>query len=172
MSDCLYDQHAVCFNSRIPPESVSSKSGRGAKFCNQHIKKHCSVFYPLRLKYAPAYHWSRAMRLISMFLLASLAGAVCAADAPPPDLQPLPPPPALDPNSADPDLESQVTITRKKDVVIEEYRVAGKLYKIKVIPKVGKPYYLIDERGDGEFSRMDGPDAANMRPPRWVLFNF
>jgi hypothetical protein len=112
------------------------------------------------------------MRLISVLLLACVAGAARAADAPVPDLQPLPKPPAIDANAADPDLEPQVTITRKKDVVIEEYRVGGKLYKIKVIPKIGKPYYLIDERGDGEFSRQDGPDAANMRPPRWVIFSF
>jgi len=112
------------------------------------------------------------MRLISVLLLGSLAGAVCAADAPPPDLQPLPPPPAFDPNAADSDLEPQVTIVKKADMVIEEYRVHGKLYKIKVTPKIGKPYYLIDERGDGEFSRQDGPDASNLRPPRWVIFNF
>lgn len=112
------------------------------------------------------------MRLISVFMLASLTSAAWAADAPPPDLKPLPPPPAMNSTAQDSDLEPQVTITTRKDVVIEEYRVGGKLYKIKVIPKVGKPYYLIDERGDGEFSRQDGPDAANMRPPRWVIFSF
>ena len=80
------------------------------------------------------------MRLFSLLLLASLAGAVHAADAPPADLQPLPPPPAFDPNSADPDLEPEVTITQRKDVVVEEYRVGGKIYTMKVIPKVGPPY--------------------------------
>lgn len=112
------------------------------------------------------------MRLISVFILASLAGVAWAVDTPPPDLQALPPPPALNPDSTDADLEPQVTIVKKKDLVIEEYRVAGKLYKIKVTPKIGSPYYLIDDRGDGEFSRIDGPDAANMRPPRWVIFKF
>lgn len=112
------------------------------------------------------------MRLISVLLLGCLAGVAFAADAPPPVLQPLPPPPALDANSADTDLEPQITITRKKDVVIEEYRVGGKLFKIKVTPKVGKPYYLIDERGDGQFSRQDGPDASNLRPPQWVIHQF
>jgi hypothetical protein len=57
-------------------------------------------------------------------------------------------------------------------LVIEEYRVGGKLFKIKVTPKIGKPYYLIDERGDGQFSRQDGPDASNMRPPQWVIHRF
>ena len=112
------------------------------------------------------------MRLISVLMLVSLSGAAVAADAPSPDLQPLPPPPVLDRSASDNDLEPQITIIKKKDTVVEEYRMHGKLYKIRVIPKVGKPYYMIDERGDGEFSRQDGPDAANMRPPRWVLFSF
>ena len=112
------------------------------------------------------------MRLLSILLLSCLAGTALAADASPPDLKPLPPPPALDPNSPDDDLESQVTITKKKDMVIEEYRVGGKLFKIKVIPKIGPPYFLIDERGDGQFSRQDGPDASNLRPPQWVIHQF
>ncbi len=112
------------------------------------------------------------MRFLSVLLWAGLSVPVCAADAPPPVLQPLAPPPALDASSADTDLEPQVTIVNKKDMVVEEYRVGGKLYKIKVTPKIGLPYYLIDDRGDGEFSRQDGTDAMNMRPPRWVLFTF
>jgi len=112
------------------------------------------------------------MRLLSILLLSCLAGTALAADASPPDLKPLPPPPALDPSSPDDDLEPQVTITKKKDMVIEEYRVGGKLFKIKVIPKIGPPYFLIDERGDGQFSRQDGPDASNLRPPQWVIRQF
>ena len=84
----------------------------------------------------------------------------------------MPPPPALDPNAQDSDLEPQVTITKKDDQVIEEYRVAGKLYMIKVTPKIGKPYYMVDDRGDGEFSRQDGPVGSNLRPPRWVIHRF
>jgi len=112
------------------------------------------------------------MRLISVILLAGLAGTAIAADAPQPDLQPLPPPPALDTNIQDGDLEPQVTITKKEDVVIEEYRAGGKLYMIKVTPKVGPPYYLVDERGDGEFSRQDGPLGPQLSPPRWIIYRF
>jgi len=112
------------------------------------------------------------MRLISILLLSSVAGACFAADAPPPDFKQLPSPPALDANTQDADMEPQVTITRKKDVVIEEYRVGGKLFKIKVTPKIGKPYYLVDERGDGQFSRQDGPDGSSLRPPQWVIHQF
>ena len=113
------------------------------------------------------------MRLVSVLLLSSLAGAAFAGDAPPaPDWKPLPPPPALAPNAQDSDLEPQVTITKKTDLVIEEYRVGGKLYMIKVTPKIGLPYYMIDERGDGEFSRQDGPIGPQVSPPRWVIHRF
>jgi hypothetical protein len=112
------------------------------------------------------------MRLISVLLLASLTGAAHAAEPVPQDLQPLPAPPAFDPNAGDSELEPEVTIVKKKDMVIEEYRVKGKLYKIKITPKVGKPYFMIDARGDGEFSRQDGPDGSNLRPPQWVIFEF
>ena len=112
------------------------------------------------------------MRLLSILLLSCLAGGAYAAGITPPDLQPLPAPPALDANAPDSDFEPQVTITRKKDMVIEEYRVGGRLFKIKVIPKVGKPYFLVDERGDGQFSRQDGPDGSNLRPPQWVIHEF
>lgn len=113
------------------------------------------------------------MRLMSVLLLSCLAGTAYAGDAPPaPDWKPLPPPPALDPSAQDSDLEPQVTITKKTDMVIEEYRMGGKLYMIKVTPKIGKPYFMIDERGDGQFSRQDGPVGSNLRPPRWVIHTF
>lgn len=113
------------------------------------------------------------MRLISVFLLSCLAGTVLATEAPKaPDWKPLPPPPVLEPLAQETDLEPEVTITKKTEMVVEEYRVKGKLFKIKVTPKIGKPYFLIDVRGDGQFSRQDGPDASNLRPPQWVIHQF
>lgn len=111
------------------------------------------------------------MRLISLILLGSIAAAAFAAEEAAPAFKDAPPPPVLEKNKVD-DEEPQVTIVQKKDMVVEEYRIAGKLYKIKVTPKVGPPYYLVDETGSGEFTRMDGPDAVNLRPPRWVIFRF
>jgi len=113
------------------------------------------------------------MRLLSVLLLASLAGTTLASDAPlTPQYKPLPPPPAMDQNAQDSDLEPQVTITEKKDVRIEEYRSGGKLYMIKVTPKVGAPYYLIDEQGNGSFARQEGPLGPQVSPPRWVIHRF
>jgi hypothetical protein len=43
--------------------------------------------------------------------------------------------------------------------VISEYRVAGQLHMVKVVPARGPTYYLIDSNGDGRLdsSKGDGP---------------
>lgn len=91
----------------------------------------------------------------------------------PSDLQPVPeasPPPA-GAKGGDADLEPEVTITTKEGAKVEEYRIRGKLYAMKVTPAKGPPYYLIDERGDGEFIRHDNLDSG-LRVPNWVIFRF
>ncbi len=109
------------------------------------------------------------MRLITMLFLSLLCFGVHAADQQP-DLQSVPPPPALDTSGAPSD-QPEVTITKQTEQTVEEYRVAGKLYMIKITPKIGKPYYLVDDRGDGKFSRQESLDSG-FRPPRWVLHRF
>lgn len=104
------------------------------------------------------------MRLITLLILSSLCGGAYAADR-----APVPPPPALDPNEAVD--EPQVTITKETEQTIEEYRAGGRLYMIKITPKVGPPYYLVDDKGDGRFMRHDGLDSG-VRPPRWILHQF
>jgi hypothetical protein len=42
---------------------------------------------------------------------------------------------------------------------------------MKVTPTQGAPYYLIDERGDGQFVRRDNLDSG-LRVPNWVIFRF
>lgn len=123
------------------------------------------------------------MRL-KLFLLLSIfsAGAYAADNAS--KMQPAPPPPALDAagsKDATPAKSSsgnasstdapQVTITKQTGQTIEEYRVGGRLYMIKIIPKIGKPYYLVDDRGDGKFVRQDTLDNG-FRVPRWVIHRF
>ena len=108
------------------------------------------------------------MRLIFILLLSGLYGTAFAEQASPADI---PPPPKLETIEDDSDLESQVTITKQTEQTVEEYRVGGKLYMIKIIPKIGVPYYLVDDRGDGKFSRQESLDSG-IRPPRWVIHNF
>lgn len=111
------------------------------------------------------------MRSLLPLLLGSIAFCAYAEAPVPSDLQPLPPPPPPADNSGSVDQPPEVTITKKTEQTIEEYRVGGRLYMIKVTPKIGKPYYLVDDMGDGKFSRMEGLNAG-FRPPRWVIHRF
>jgi hypothetical protein len=66
--------------------------------------------------------------------------------------------------------EPEVTITTKGETLHEEYRLGGRLYMIKVIPANGRPYYLIDNEGRGEFVRSDF--QSSVAPPMWVIKRF
>ena len=106
------------------------------------------------------------------YLLASLlliSPALMAADKPA-GLTPLPdiPPP---PGMVDADLEPQITIVQRGDERIEEYRVKGRLYMIKVTPPHGRPYFLIDQRGDGQMRKYDDL-SPNFQVPLWVIHEF
>jgi hypothetical protein len=108
-----------------------------------------------------------------ILLLAALLFATgVAAQKGRPDLQPLPEPPPPPPGVADPELEPQVTITKRNGDTIEEFRVGGRLVMIKVTPAHGVPYVLTDSRGDGSFTnRRDSLETAPS-VPMWVLFTF
>lgn len=111
----------------------------------------------------------KLLAALPVCLLLLSAGARAAADAPPP-----PPLPAdADPGPAMPDpaaIEPDVTIVPKADTTHEEYRVNGRLYMIKVIPKAGPPYYLMDPTGEGRFIRSDL--EPQIRIPQWVIKKF
>ena len=109
------------------------------------------------------------MRIQIALVLGVLTGPATAASAKNP--APVPPPPPVDNSAADSELEPSVTITKQAEQTIEEYRANGKLYMIKVIPKVGPPYYLVDDLGDGKFSRQEALDSS-VRPPRWSVRKF
>ena len=89
-----------------------------------------------------------------------------------PTLQPIPEPPPPPPGfELDPALEPQVTIQRRGTETVEEFRIQGRLYMIKVTPAHGVPYYLIDDVGRGDFARRDNYDTRT-RPPMWVIHQF
>lgn len=113
------------------------------------------------------------MRLLRTLIVLALAlpMAALAADANP-KLEPLPdapPPPGV--TDGDPAAEPAVTIIKKGEDTVEEYRINGELYMMKVTPPHGKPYYLMKEDQESGWSRMEGPTAP-LVIPKWVLFNF
>ena len=107
-----------------------------------------------------------------LLALALLGIALPLAAQQPSRLEPLPepppPPPGLEP---DPALEPQVTITRRGEDKVEEYRVNGRLYAVKVTPPHGVPYFLMDVTGDGTMIRRDSLDSG-LRVPQWVIRSF
>jgi hypothetical protein len=112
------------------------------------------------------------MRLATLLTLLAMITAPAFAQNKA-DNQPLPAvlplPPEMVPFDAA--LEPQVTIKRRGSDSVEEFRVRGKLYMIKVTPSNGSAYYLMDRQGDGNFTAMDSMDS-NLRVPQWVIKTF
>jgi hypothetical protein len=122
---------------------------------------------------------------ISLRLVAAAAALAVATIAAAQTLQPAPPPPPMPPEgesrenappppppvASDPELEPQVTITKKDDQTIEEARVNGRLMWVKVTPRNGRPYFLIPDATDGTLIRREGFDPG-LRVPLWLLFSF
>lgn len=69
---------------------------------------------------------------------------------------------------ADDPAEPEVIIRQMEDKVIHEYSINGFIYAIKVVPKKGKPYYLVAEEGE-QFMRIDEP---RFLIPKWTVFSW
>jgi uncharacterized protein DUF2782 len=69
-------------------------------------------------------------------------------------------------------LEPDITIIRRGKKTIQEYRINGRLYKVKVIPDIGLPYYFIDGDGDGtmEIQRSGVDELSNIN--QWTIFSW
>jgi hypothetical protein len=105
--------------------------------------------------------------LAVLTLLAAPLAAQTRSDLPPvPDARP----PAMVP--LDLSLEPQVTIIKREGAIVEEHRVNGKLYKVKVTPEHGVPYTLIDNKGDGSFVPLETPGTPQLSVPMWVIGTF
>ncbi|WP_207060710.1 DUF2782 domain-containing protein [Motiliproteus sp. SC1-56] len=50
-----------------------------------------------------------------------------------------------------------------------EYRINGEIQEIKVVPKNGKPYYLVPSEGHDGYIRLD---RSQLLVPKWVLFRW
>ena len=70
-------------------------------------------------------------------------------------------------------IEPDVTIVKRKDATVEEYRIHGRLYMVKVNPFVGPSYYLVDKDGDGQMeSRVGNQVIPNTLVPQWVILSW
>lgn len=118
------------------------------------------------------------MRWINLVPAACLlvAMSVVAQDAPPEQFVEVPPPPPAniphDAEEIDPELEPEVTIIQRRDATYEEYRVNGRLFMVKVVPAIGKPYYYVDRDGDGLMESRMNDYGDNFKVPQWVIFSW
>ena len=116
--------------------------------------------------------FNRFFAMLMIFTFAFPALAQSQARPPPKDVQPvedIPQPPNI--KDADPAKDIKVTTRQSGTDTIEEYRIGGRMYKQRVQPAAGPAYFLIDEKGEGKFIRVDGPDLK-ASVPMWVLFTW
>ena len=110
------------------------------------------------------------------FVVAAMSWGLASAQEPP-KLQPLPdvpPPPKMSttPTPADDEEATSVTIRQEGDTKIEEFRTrGGKLYAIRVTPRFGKPYMMIDADGKGAMTNA-GEINGGVRPSQWTILEF
>lgn len=62
-----------------------------------------------------------------------------------------------------------ITTRQEQDRTLEEYRINGRLYAIKITPRQGEPYMLVDHNGDGNFQMERNIHVA---VPQWTLIRW
>lgn len=106
------------------------------------------------------------MRTALFVLISALALPVAAQQ--PPKLEPLPEAPPPPPMIEGDEVEPEVTIVKRGEDTVEEFRIHGRLYMVKVTPPHGTPYYLVDRHGQGTLERTDTLEPG-LSVPMWVL---
>lgn len=114
-----------------------------------------------------------AMRFFLVIFL-SIGGTALLAQE---DLEKPPPIPPVDaeeipipPKIQDEQIEPTVTIREEDERLIEEYRMNGQVYMVKITPRVGLPYYYIDTDGDGRLELDPDQQALNpVQPVYWKI---
>jgi hypothetical protein len=90
-----------------------------------------------------------------------------------PELQPVPePPPIPEKVKSGETLEPEVTIIKRKDTTVHEYRANGRLYMVKITPSSGSPYYMVDSDGDGNLETRQDDLASDIAVPGWVILKW
>ncbi|HEV2431123.1 MAG TPA: DUF2782 domain-containing protein [Burkholderiales bacterium] len=105
----------------------------------------------------------RRTLLVGLFFI--LVASPAHAQRRPPKLEPLPEPPPPPPMSVE---EPAVRIPVQEGDKVEEVREGGRVVMLKVTPPHGKPYYLVDTTGNGNWMRRDSLDDG-VRVPMWPI---
>ncbi|HEY5679494.1 MAG TPA: DUF2782 domain-containing protein [Pseudomonadales bacterium] len=79
------------------------------------------------------------------------------------------PPTALASEAQDGLQGPDITIIAQEDKTILEFRQAGQLRMVKIVPRLGKPYYLVPRDSTTGFGDLE---RADMLLPSWVIVEF
>jgi hypothetical protein len=69
-------------------------------------------------------------------------------------------------------LEPEVRLVRRRGATIEEYRVGGQVYMVRVKPVVGPAYYIRNPESEGRSQRCTSDIYCDFAVPQWVLFSW
>lgn len=105
------------------------------------------------------------MRRLLLVVVLVIFSTLAHAQRRPPTLEPLPEPPPPPPMAPE---EPTVRIPVETGDKIEEVREGGRVVMLKVTPPHGKPYYLVDTTGNGNWMRRDSLDDG-VRVPMWPI---
>ena len=118
--------------------------------------------------------WATMSALLLGFTAAPVHAQSWPEAPPPPELSEDAPPPVLDERARQLQMleEADITLIERPDGVVREYRIAGRLFMVEVVPFVGPRYYLIDTTGDGMLDSRRGRLGDDFVPPQWILFQW
>ncbi|HWS03042.1 MAG TPA: DUF2782 domain-containing protein [Gammaproteobacteria bacterium] len=105
-------------------------------------------------------------------LMAPLMAEEATAPTPPDQTAPADAPPPAMPSDEREAMEPEVTIIRREDRTVEEYRINGQLYMVKITPSKGYPYYLVDADGDGNLETQRNELDPKILVPSWVILRW
>jgi len=78
----------------------------------------------------------------------------------------------VDPAVIDESLEPEINIQQFDNREVQEYSINDRVYMIKITPKHGFPYYLVDPDGTGEMEYKRDTVGLEVNPPQWTLFRW
>ncbi|GBE08474.1 hypothetical protein BMS3Bbin11_01054 [bacterium BMS3Bbin11] len=78
----------------------------------------------------------------------------------------------VDPALIDENLEPEIKIQQFDNREVQEYSINNHVYMIKITPKNGFPYYLVDPNGTGEMEYKRDTVGLEVNPPQWTLFRW
>jgi len=115
--------------------------------------------------FLPRLLWAVVAMLFVSVHLAAQEDLEKPPEIPPIDAEEQPLPPKVQ----DEQVEPTVTIREEEAGRVEEYSVNGKVYMVKITPKVGAPYYYIDTDGDGSLETAPSKGLEPVHPVHWKI---